>query len=309
MTIILALGNSDQFIQLSDRRLSSNGRSVDEESNKAGSIICADARFIFGFSGLATIGTFKTRQWILETLYQSGPPDYTAYETLKRFTDRASVDFRTLPWLKDLSPSEKRLSIIFSGYLDSHRPPLGAGALISNYQDWAANVCYPEAQDNFLFAKTNERRPSDEPMFFMQRIGNWPAMYKPDELSLRALLKDKKPKHAIISKCVELIRTMADRPEAHGTIGKQITSICIFRDPRNATEVGYHSNVTTYDNYLPSQVVSVSDNEHIMMMDPRLQAQESNGTPVLFIPKVARKAPCPCKSGKRYKHCHGKKRG
>ena len=47
MTMILTLGNSDQFIQLSDRRLSSGGWSVDDESNKAGSLVCADAKSEF----------------------------------------------------------------------------------------------------------------------------------------------------------------------------------------------------------------------------------------------------------------------
>lgn len=306
MTMILTLGNSDQFIQLSDRRLSSEGRSVDDESNKAGSLVCADARLIFGFTGFARIGAFKTHQWILKTLVDSGSPEHTIYKMLERFKDCASVDFKTLPLLRSLSGSVKRLSIIFSGYLDFHVPPLGACAIITNYQDCITGIDHLEAWDDFKSFYTKERRPLEEPFTYIQRIGMCPAMNKNDELLLRELLREQKPKEAIIGKGIELIRLMADRPEAHGAIGKQITSICLSHDPNNAPGGSYHSNVVTYYNHLPSQVVSISDNESLAMMDPWLQVEEANGIPVKFIPKVSRNALCPCKSGKKYKHCHGK---
>ncbi len=306
MSLILTLGNPDQFIQLSDRRLSSKGYPVDDESNKAGSLVCANARLIFGFSGLAKVGSFKTRQWMLNALYDSGPPDHTAYKMLERFKNRASTDFKTFPWIKTLSGSEKRLSVIFSGYLDSHIPPLGACALITNYQDYITGIDHHEARDYFQSFYTYELRPLEEPFTFIERIGMWPVMCKTDEMSLRDLLKKQKPRKAIISKSVRMIRSMADRPAAKGTIGKQITVICLPRDPNNSLEVGYHTNVVTYDYHMPSQVVSISDTERCAMMDPLIKADEPDGTPVMFVPKVSPNAPCPCKSGKKYKHCHGK---
>jgi len=304
--MILSLGNPDQFIQLSDRRLSSRGQPEDDESNKAGSLVCADARLIFGFTGLAGVGTFKTHQWILKTLVDSGSPDHTAYKMLERFKERASIDFKTLPLLKGLSGSLKRLSIIFSGYLDFHVPPLGVCVIITNYQDCITGIDYPEVWDNFKSFYTKEHRPLEEPFTYIQRIGMYSAMNKNDELMFRELLKEQKPKEAIIGKGVELIRLMADRPEANGVIGKQITSICLSRDPNNAPEGSYHSNVVTYYNHLPSQVISISDNESLAMMDPWLKMEEPNGTSVKFIPRVSRNVLCPCKSGKKYKHCHGK---
>jgi hypothetical protein len=62
MTFILALGNREQFIQISDQRLSWDGKLVEDESNKAGILLCKDARHIFGFTGLAKYGNFNTRQ-------------------------------------------------------------------------------------------------------------------------------------------------------------------------------------------------------------------------------------------------------
>jgi preprotein translocase subunit SecA len=36
------------------------------------------------------------------------------------------------------------------------------------------------------------------------------------------------------------------------------------------------------------------------------QPEELAATPVRSGPKVGRNDPCPCGSGKKYKHCHGK---
>jgi len=33
---------------------------------------------------------------------------------------------------------------------------------------------------------------------------------------------------------------------------------------------------------------------------------QGNPDPIAYVPKVGRNSPCPCGSGKKYKHCHGK---
>ena len=115
MTFILALGNREQFIQVSDRRLSWNGKLVDDESNKAGILLCKDARQVFGFTGLAKYGKFDTRHWLLNALYECCPPDYRINQIMLRLRERATRDFQFLPALKGLDPRRKRLSIMFSG--------------------------------------------------------------------------------------------------------------------------------------------------------------------------------------------------
>jgi hypothetical protein len=93
MTLILALGNSEQMIQIADRRLSTNGHIVDEESSKAVVLTCANGRMVFGFTGLATCGDFITRDWLIQALLDCGPPSYDALNILERLKDRASYDF------------------------------------------------------------------------------------------------------------------------------------------------------------------------------------------------------------------------
>ena len=82
MTFILTLGNGDQVIQLSDRRLTVDGTLHDDESNKAGVLISDDARLAFGFTGLARIGSFATQQWLAAALNEyTGSFDKEAFDT------------------------------------------------------------------------------------------------------------------------------------------------------------------------------------------------------------------------------------
>jgi hypothetical protein len=84
LTLVLALGNANQVIQLSDRRVSAGGRPVDDESPKAGILHCRNGRFAFGFAGLSQAGSFRTQHWLTDALYECGPPDYSALGILQR---------------------------------------------------------------------------------------------------------------------------------------------------------------------------------------------------------------------------------
>jgi len=97
MTLILALGNRRQTVLVSDRRLMSNGRVVEDESNKAAVFVCRDARLAVAFTGLAEYGTFRTRFWLPTALLESAAPDYSMSGIIERFRARATRDFAQLP--------------------------------------------------------------------------------------------------------------------------------------------------------------------------------------------------------------------
>ena len=200
MTLILTLGNSDQVIQVSDRRLSWQGKVVEDESSKAGLLTCLNARLAFGFAGLAKYGSFSTRDWLLKALMDSGPPEFTAKEVLERLRVRVSDTFRLDPALRVAQREDKRLSIIFSGYLYHHSPPLAAFAILTNYQDLDSGQDEPDAWDEFRLELASEGRPCDGEPTLIQRVGNWRAMTGDDERALRGLLEDRKPARAIIDR-------------------------------------------------------------------------------------------------------------
>ena len=114
MTLILGLANQQQVILISDRRLSVNGKVVEDESNKAATLNLQDARLAVGFTGLARAGRFQTRRWLLEALLESANPDYQMESTIRRFCNRATQDFAEIVLRRK---SDKRLTVVLAGYL------------------------------------------------------------------------------------------------------------------------------------------------------------------------------------------------
>jgi hypothetical protein len=297
MTFVLALANNDYVVQVSDRRLTCNGVLTDDESNKAGFLVCDDARLVFAFSGLAEHGQFKTRRWILETLLEVAPPDHSAREILERFTLRATDFFRTSQLLGNVPRCHKRLSIMFTGFSNDGRT---LNCIVTNFQDPDSGVDLPLASDTFsLYPKVSKRLGALKHSF-MQRIGAWRAMTANDERVLREFLLDGKPREAIMNKAVELIRAMADRPAACGTIGKQINSVCLTKSLGPIS--GYHTDRPTDSIYLIDQVDLRKVSTPLAISDLHFQVSG----PVVAVPKVGRNRPCPCGSMKKYKHCHGR---
>jgi len=308
MTLILTLGNSEQVIQISDRRLTVNSKLKDDESNKAGILICGNARLAFGFTGLSQIWDFKTRPWLLSALEECSPPDYTIGGILDRLKKKATRDFHTLPALRSIPQSNKRLSVMFSGYLYNQDPPLVVCALLSNFQGLKFSAVSRTARDEFECTYYTEKRPTDQEISLVQRVGFWPAMNNKDVDSLRKFLKELRPAKAITGKAVEIMRTIADRPQAEGKIGKQLSSISLPSDITMSAETDYYSNVLAHEVYMPDMIVAVNDKNQSSFTGISLQAVDPANTPPMEVPKVGRNQPCPCGSGKRYKWCHGRKK-
>lgn len=298
MTFALALANDDYVIQISDRRLTSNGFLKDDESNKAGFLICDDARLAFAFSGLAEYGQFKTRRWLLDTLAKVAPPDHSAREFLERFSASATDYFRTSPLLEKVPQFHKRLSIMFTGFSNDGRI---LNCIVTNFQNPDSGVDLPSAADAFTLYPKISNRSSYPKLSFVQRIGCWQAMTNDDERVLRELLLEGRPREAVMNKAVEVVRQMADRPAAGGTIGKQISSVCLI--PESLWPIsGYHTGTQTDSVYLVDQVDLRKESSRLIISDLRMQAPGE----VVSVQKVGRNYPCPCRSGKKYKHCHGR---
>lgn len=307
MTMILSLGNRDQVIQIADRRLTAGGKVIDEESGKSGVLFLADGRFAFGFTGIARTLGLEMRKWLLKALSESAAPDYLVYNTLKRFEKHATDLFKTHSALKTIPPVDKRLTIMFSGYLHSHSLPMIVCAIISNYQNPAKGKNSPIALDRFHSSFTSEKSPRKNQVSWVQRVGAWQAMKGKHIDSLRNLLTQRKPKEAIIDKSNEFILEMSDSPMSANTIGKQLNWLIIPSDLSKGIESGYYSNFPTHEVFMPCAVVATGPDCHMNWDEPKIRAVEPELTPYMVVPKVKRKSPCPCGSGKRYKYCHGKR--
>ncbi len=303
MTFILSLGNNKQVIQISDRRLSYNGRLVDDESNKCGVLFCLNARMAFGYTGLARFGDFNTPNWLLKALHDSALPDYTIGEILERLKNNATNTFMTNSALKSANKKFKRLSIMFSGYLNLDGYIKQGFAVLSNYQNFENNISSLEAYDEFSIHYSSAREGVETPTL-VQRVGNYSAMTDHDIDELRNLLLQNKPSSAIIGKAVSLVRDLADRSQSKGTIGKQLTSICIKSDMNFGVESNYYSEYEKRETYMPA-LVYLLPTQHMTVDNISIEPVDDD-TPSLSIPIVGRNQPCPCGSKKKYKHCHGK---
>jgi len=304
MTLIVSLANKDYVVQISDRRLSSNGRLIDDESNKCGVVFCLNARMAFGYTGLAKYGSFSTAKWLLKALHDSAKPDYTIGEVLENLKGKATETFKNHPALKNLSNKQKSLAVMFTGFINIDGSLKAGCATLSNFHNFNNNTRYDEAAEEFSVNYSSANKETTNPTL-VQRVGNWHAMTEKDIDELRGLLLKSVPCEAVVGKALEVVRDIADRPKSSGTIGKQLTSICLPKDPNLGVESSYSTDVVKPETYMPALVYLLPD-QHMTVDNISIRPVEAN-TPPISVPKARRKAPCPCGSNKKYKHCHGKK--
>lgn len=95
MTLILVVASPLATVLVSDRRLTSDGLLIDDESNKAFIITPRGARLVAAFTGLARVGSFETQTWLMDALAESMKPDRLLH--LRRLCEVADRDFRQLP--------------------------------------------------------------------------------------------------------------------------------------------------------------------------------------------------------------------
>jgi hypothetical protein len=237
---------------------------------------------------------------------ESASPDYLIEPTIVRFRERAT---RALHGVRVRNQADKRLSILLAGYTYDETPPRCYYWFVSNFEDWKSPP-RPDASEEFMITSGREIRPSDQG-FSSLFIGGTDVVPNQAIEFLQALLMEGKPPQALIGKTVEVMRAAADsRASSRGysEIGKQITSIVLPREPTADTTGQYHSARATSTVYLPSYITARGDDSGCyVIQDPSVEfVADSRPSSILAVPKVGRNEPCPCESGKKYKHCHGK---
>jgi preprotein translocase subunit SecA len=161
--------------------------------------------------------------------------------------------------------------------------------------------------DIFEVSSYREQRPRHQESYTVFIAGTDAV---PDDAvaSMRTLLKEQKPAGALVGKAVEVLRATADSPRSRAAIGKQCTSIVLPSDPSKAAEAEYHTVTRTHRLHGVSHVEARGGDFGVSVVaDPEIEYRNASGAPeILAIPKVGRNQPCPCRSGKKYKRCHGR---
>lgn len=309
MTYILSLGNADQAILVADRRVTGHPALVSDEANKAAILRTDRERFAFAFTGLAaTTDGYRTETALLEILAQSGPPEYAIGPMLPRLMRRATEVFRDDPRINSLPARQRRLSVKFIGYLNHYSPPRLGIAILTNFQDFEAGRDSVEPWAEFRLCTFLPADATDDNPTWVQHIGAWQATDPADTAALRQMLSERRPARAIVEKAVSVVRELADRPAAQGTVGRQLSSIILPRDPRSQPRMQYHTATVSGGLFLPNEVI-VTRRATLLIHDRSIRpAGPAGPSAIMNVPEVHRNAPCPCGSGKRYRDCHRARR-
>lgn len=298
MTFVLSLLNEDVAIQLSDRRLTSQGHLVTDEANKTVFLNALDCRLVMGFSGLARAGSIDVEDRILQALTDLAPPDFQWAPMRERFTGAMDTLFQEDP-LRGATSEQRATSMHFVGFMRSD-PPLPVSTFISNHNDPVNKLFANPTADKFR-ETTVFRKPDDRSNILIQALGAYSHIGTEDMAPLRRMMIERRPPEAIVNKGVELIRAWADRPGARGVIGKQITSVVLPSDFSQWASGRSHSNVVQDTSFFLSEVTALPWATLATRGGGLTAVHSAAGA----WPKVGRNRPCPCSSGKKYKYCHG----
>ena len=304
VTLILVAMNSDYAVQLSDRRLSVNGRSVDEETNKAVLIHARDGRLVAGYTGLGSYGSFRAHEFIAEVALEAATPDFSVAGVCQRFAAVATTKLNGHPDGSSVPTSQRHLTISLVGFGPDSRygPATPGGLLVTNgFGDHPG-----PAKDHFIDTRVKRIRSGMDltDITFIDAIGAAGGVTEGAVAPLRVMLSDHSPPEAIVGKGVELLRSWARQRSAGGTVGDQISSIVVPADITEGWTFDYHTAIAKDTVHYPITVDVTGRNPPAAF---RLDVRQHEGA--MAVPKVGRNHPCPCGSGLKYKRCHGPRAG
>jgi hypothetical protein len=310
MTIIISAANHSYAFQFSDRRLSANRKVLEEHSNKATVFTCLNGRFAVGFTGLAKIPGFAFQPWLVEALYRSAPPDYGTMETAERLKFELDLLFDKHPGIARLHSFQKRLTLLFSGYIYIGGRPFILNLWISNFQNFETFEDFPLAQPRFHIFSELEAEEHSPPVSFIQRVGMWTAMTRDDEDILRRVLESSGSLETLVNAGVSVVRRVSNRPLSQNSVGEEVAVAIVPRDPREpATSRVRLSKSSNAINLLDSVLAlpPAGGVPSMMIRDVKLEVQNRGGKGQPAIRAI--QGPnelCSCKSGLKFKYCHGR---
>lgn len=300
LTLCLAVLSKNLCIVCADRRISGRA-SLSDEHNKTIVLVSADARVVLTFTGLATAGRFAAARWLMQTLTELGAPDFTLAGIIERLRVKLTDEFARNLAIRAASAPERRFTLMLAGYLYiPGRPGMvrahPISALLSNFEGFDGQQSYEAREEFGLYI--NGAAPSD---VVTLAIGNTVTLKPDDADRMRRAALSTSPK-AIARKLVDIIRKAAPHVRS---IGEQISSVLLSPDPEQPVTCDYHSAKPRSAFETPA-TVHVTPHQQFFAS---LKLTPTDPEEILSLRQVARDAPCPCGSGRKFKLCHGRKPG
>jgi hypothetical protein len=306
MTLVMSLFGDDFTILLSDRRLSCDGKVVDDESNKAAAIVMEDATLACAFTGLARCKGFSTQDWLLDALLECAPADFLSVPTLQRLQRRISTEFAENKDLRSVPGDLKRLAVLFAGFHFAPEGVFRVSALLTNFAGFAGPGDLPYEPKEFVLREIRMDTPSR-----VGFAGAWRAVSDDDVASLNKMLAAGNKANAVLGKAIDLFHKIADRPSSGGLIGGQLNSIVVRNSRPSPIETGYHVRNSSPISYMANLAI-LTRAQTLLAKGGMMHTSDEVGrllpnAPPSVVPKVHRNAYCPCGSKKKYSKCHGRR--
>jgi SEC-C motif len=283
MTLLLAMVNEKHAVLVADRRVTSDGRLVDDEQNKLCILFCDDAKLAIAFTGLATYQTFDTSEWIATTLSEIGAATGDIASILVEFTHRAEAAFATLAWLAP------QVTILFCGFVYTGGTIESRLYVLSNAEHPAGNT---QGFSLYTYADTAPK---------VLAAGVSTALSNATHGGLLALLQNPTlSPQSLLHYAVKRLRTAAADGRSGGLVGEQFNAAVLLSPPDTIVTSTYHSARGSYSAYGANVVVT----QGMITLGTEIHAPT-----LLSGPEIRKQDPCWCGSGELFKHCHLKKYG
>jgi hypothetical protein len=296
MTLILGGGNSEYAFLVADRRITPCVQDDDEEVNKTIALYCGDARAAITFTGLARHHAFRADLWILSTLRDAGPPDYTLTGILDRLANAATRQFASW-WNQPFGG----LAIMAAGFQHIGRHQSAPFLYtVSNYAQRRvagfSGLTRSVIRDHFTVEAGDTGTGC-----YMTTAGHTLALSERALSEVADYIRSRKPSRSVVAKVAAEIQACSRSKNGAGVIGPQCSSVVVPQDPMMPFEGQYHTSRPTETYFVPARVV-VRPDEDLAVSQIAIRTRGR----VAALPRVGRNAPCPCGSGKKFKKCHGR---
>lgn len=280
MTLIVAAGNPSYVVVVSDRRLT--GR-VEDESNKAAILRSPGIRAVAVYTGLAESGDFRTAVWLPEALraaMRGGGLD------VDQFCASATQTFSRL---RARRRSDLCLAVGIFGFF------VATGETTPRLtRIFVANCRESGVQGAFESVVEQASSPNNFGTSFALVGGSHHPSYEPRRVAIQQMAFENRPASAVVAKAVELIQAAS---KVDPKVGSQCNSVILTSE--GSGTFNYHSALPTQRIYTPAIVTPAE--AFLGAYVERL----SDGPAA--VQRVASGRPCPCRSGRAFGKCHGRR--
>jgi SEC-C motif len=282
MTLLIGLANNHHSILLADRRITD---AEEDEFNKLCILFCEDARLAIAFTGIATTSGFNTSDWLLETLDDIGKVSGEISVILEELSKRLTAKIAGLK----LNLIDKRLSILFTGFVYWGEKPEPRVYVLSNFED--SSLPQPEFTLRTI-------APNDS--VIVEVAGNTVAFPDSATVELKELLRRRLDPSSVLRSAVKCLQKTAKEKRSRGFISEQCNSAIILAKQDTLVTSTYHS--TAFSNRAYGANIVITN-------EMSLTGIEILSGSILAGPEIRKRDPCWCGSGEKFKNCHLKKFG